>query len=76
MIENRHLMSRNELAEMQHAETKYLLTIKHCLQDCPQWRNSRKKFNIQGDIGTLLGKNYEVKKMMMFLKKTEMYEEI
>ena len=25
-----------------------ILTIKHSLQDCPQWRDSRKKYNIQG----------------------------
>ena len=41
----------------------------------PQWRESRKKYNIQGDIGALLGKNCEVEKMM-FLKETEMFEEI
>ena len=34
------------------------------------------KYNIQGDIGQLLGKSYEVEKMMRFLKETEMYEEI
>ena len=38
--------------------------------------DSRKKYNIQGDIGALLGKNCEVEKMMRFLKETEMFEEI
>ena len=32
--------------------------------------------NIQGDIGTLLGKNYEVEKMLRFLKEPEMFEKI
>ena len=53
-----------------------ILTIKHCLQDYPQWRDRRNKYNIQGDIGTLLEKNYEVEKMLRFLKETEMLEEI
>ena len=42
----------------------------------PQWRDSRKKYNIQGDMRTLLGKSWEVEKMMRFLKETEMFEEI
>ena len=53
-----------------------ILTIKHCLHDCPQWRDIRKKYNIHGDIETLLGKNCEVEKIMRFLKETEIYEEI
>ena len=35
-----------------------------------KWRDSRKKYN-QGDIRTLLGKDCEVKKMMMFLREME-----
>ena len=42
----------------------------------PQWRDSRKKYNIQGKIGALLGKNCEMEKIMEFLKETEMFEEI
>ena len=42
--------------------------IKHFLQDSPQWWDSRKKHNIQGDIRTLLGKECEVEKMMRFLR--------
>ena len=38
-----------------------------CLSDCPQWWDIRKKYNIQGDIRTLLGKECEVEKMR-FLK--------
>ena len=52
------------------------LTIKHCLQDCPQWRDSRKKYNILGDIRAQLGKSCEVEKMIKFLEETEMFEEI
>ena len=43
------------------------LTIGHCIQDCPQWRNSKKKHNIQGDIRRLLGKDCEVEKIMRFI---------
>ena len=50
--------------------------IKYFLQDYPKWKDSRKKYNIQGDIRSLLGKDCEVEKMMRFLKETEMFEEI
>ena len=52
------------------------LTIKHYKQDCPQWRDNRKIYNIQGDTGTLLGKNCKVEKMMRFLKETKIFKEI
>ena len=72
-----HLMSRNEQPPTYRnvACGDQKLTIKYCLQDCPQWRHSRKKYGVQGDIGELLGKNCEVEKMMRFLMETEMYEE-
>ena len=38
--------------------------------------DSRKKHNIQGDIEALLGKDYEVEKMMRFLKEIRTFEEI
>ena len=41
----------------------------------PQWRDSRKKQNIQGDMGTLLEKNCEVEKMMRFLREIAIFEE-
>ena len=47
------------------------LTIKHCLKDYPQWKDSRKKYNIQGDIRTLLGNVCEVEKIMRFLGEKE-----
>ena len=62
---------------MQHVHcADQKITIKHCLQDCPQWRDRIKKYSIQGDIGTLLEKNCEVEKVVRFLKETEMFEEI
>ena len=67
---NHHQLKKNAACRNQ------ILTVKHCLQDWPQSRDSRKKYNIQGDIGTLLGKNYEVEKEMRFLKETDMYEQI
>ena len=42
----------------------------------PQWKDSRKKYSIQGDIKTLLGKNCEVEKMMKFFREIGMFEEI
>ena len=36
----------------------------------------QKKYNIQGNIRTLLGKDCERKKIMRFLKKIEIFEEI
>ena len=41
----------------------------------PQWRGTRKKHNIQGDIRTLQGKDCEVEKMMRFLREMGMFEE-
>ena len=41
----------------------------------PQWRDSRKKYNILGDIRTLQGKNCVSEKMLRLLKETEMFEE-
>ena len=35
-----------------------------------------KKYNIQGDIGTLLGKDCKVEKVMRFLMEIGMFEEI
>ena len=52
------------------------LIIKPCLQNCPQWRDSRKKYNMQSDIKTLMGKDCEVKSIMRFLKRIGMFEEI
>ena len=40
------------------------------------WRDSRKKYNIQGDVRTLLGKDCEVEKMMRFLREIGIFEEI
>ena len=42
----------------------------------PQWRDSRKKYNNQGEIRTLLGKNCEVEKIMSFFGNIRMFEEI
>ena len=73
-----HLMLRNEQQPTwgNVACGNQRLSIKHCLQECSQWRDSRKKYNIQGDKRTLLKKSCEVEKMMRFLKETEMFEEI
>ena len=42
----------------------------------PQWRNSRKKRNIQGDVRTLLEKDCEMEIMMRFLGDIRIFEEI
>ena len=52
-----------------------MTAIKHCPQDCPQWRDSRKKHNIQGDLRTLQGNECELEEMR-FLRKRGMFEEI
>ena len=73
-----HLMTRN--CQQPTCESAICgnqsLTIKHCLQECPQWRDSRVKCNIQGDIRTLFGKDCEVQQMMKFLKEIGKFEEI
>ena len=42
----------------------------------PQWINSRRKYNIQDDIKTLLGRECEVKKILKFHKQIKKFEEI
>ena len=73
-----HLMSRNEqkTTYTNAACGNQRLTIKHYLQDCLQWKDNRKKYNIQGNIRTLLGKSCEMEKMMRFPKETKMFKEI
>ena len=53
-----HLMTRNSQRPTCGSATcgNQNLTIKHCLQDFPQWRDSRKKNNNQVDIRLLTGK--------------------
>ena len=41
-----------------------------------QWRVKSKKYNIQNEIEMILGKECDMKNLMRFLRKTEMYEEI
>ena len=42
----------------------------------PPIEEQQKKYNIQGDIRTLLGKDCEVEKIMRFIKGIRMFEEI
>ena len=39
------------------------ITIKHCLQDFPQWREERKKHDIEGNLEKTLGREYELAKV-------------
>ena len=50
-------------AQIQHVENQTL----------PQWRDS-KKYNIQSDKKTVLGKECEVKKLMKFLKEMKIFK--
>ena len=47
-------------------------TIKHC----PQWRDSKKKYNTKDDIKLLWERDCEVEKIMRFFKDIEISEEI
>ena len=42
----------------------------------PQWRDNRKKYNIQGDTRTPLRKDCEVEKIMRFLREMGKFDEI
>ena len=46
------------------------------LRGVPPWRDTKKKFNIQYDIRTLLGRNCEVQKGYRFLSDIEVFEKI
>ena len=52
------------------------LVVKYCLEECPQWGDSKRKFYIHGNIGDLLGKNCEVGKLIIFVKKTGLFEDM
>ena len=52
------------------------ITIKHRLQDCPQWREERKKHGMEGNVEKTLGKECEMAKLMRFLKEINVYEDI
>ena len=63
-----HLMSRNEQPPtcMRRPETNNGLPME----------GQRKKHNIQGVIRTLLGKDFDMEKMMRFFRKIGMFEKI
>ena len=42
----------------------------------PQWRDSRKKYYIQGDLRKILRTDWDVEKMMKFLRDIGMFEEM
>ena len=73
-----YLMSRNEQQPKCNYATcrNQRMTVKHCLQECPQWREERRKHDVKGDIEKVLGKDCEVGKVMRFLKEIKMYEGI
>ena len=77
-LTHRYLMSRNDQKSTCTDATcrNQTLTIKHCQKECPQWRDTRKKYNMQSYIKTLLGRDCEEEKIMMFLKEEEKFEEI
>ena len=52
------------------------LTVKHCLQDCPQWKEERRKHGIESDMKKILRIECEVAKVMRFLKEINIYEEV
>ena len=41
-----------------------------------QWRNSRRKYNIHGNIEELLEKKYELGELVKFHKETGLFEDI
>ena len=50
------------------------LTIKNYLVECPQWRDTRKKYNIHSDMKTQLRWDCEVEKIMKFIKETNFFK--
>ena len=72
-----HLLSRNNQQPTCRSSAcgNQSLIIKHCLQDCPQCRDKRKKHNIQGDLRTILKKDCEMEKMR-FLREKGLFKEI
>ena len=73
---NGHLMLENDHHPMcRHTEYRnQKLTIKHCLKECKQKRNSRRKYNIPNDVKELLGEDCKVGKFINFLNDTGLFE--
>ena len=73
-----HLMSRSEQQPTCSNATcdNQITTVKHCLQDCPQWREERRKHGMEGDMKKILGRECEVAKVMKYLKEINIYEDI
>ena len=53
-----------------------LITIKHCLVERSQCSDTRKKYNMQSIIRTVLERECEVEKIMWYLKDIRVFEEI
>ena len=73
-----HLMTRG--AQQQSCSNmecrNQALTIKHCLEECPKWRECRVRHNICGNIRETLGRDCNVGNLMSFLKDIGLYEDI
>ena len=63
-----YLMTRNDQQPTctNVSSRNQTLIIKYYLMECLQWSDPIKKYNIQSDIKTLLGKDCEVEKIMRY----------
>jgi hypothetical protein len=53
------------------------LTIRHLLTECEVYRATRERLNVRGTLGQVLGNDPKmIERMLMFLKKTSLFEKI
>ena len=52
------------------------LKVQYYLENCPQWKKNRGKYDTHGNMKESLGKGCAVGKLMKFLKKIELFEDI
>ena len=62
-------ITSHQHAQIRNVETIHNQTINSCLEECPQWKNIRKKYNIQGNIQMLLGRDCEVERLWSFWRR-------
>ena len=67
-------LTNKQFMSINNQQPTSIWTIKNCLKEFHQWRDSRKKYSIQsGDIKLLMGKDCEMEKI---LKETNIFKEM
>lgn len=76
-ITHKHILEHTEPPTCEHCNTQTITSIKHILMDCEQHREQRLKHKIPNTLTEALSNNIQTaKKVIMYLKDTNMYNKI